>query len=839
MRAEKRIDTPWRVWQLPEEQKTGYLSEKAASVHEILMANGVLDERVLLGECKSCQWVSESDWLYRTVFTRPFAEEGRVVLSCGHVDTVADFYLNGTWIGHHDDSYLPFTAEVSDLIQDENTLEIRFRSPFAEVRERAEKIPSEWPAELSLTTLVRKPNSTFGSFLGAKPYLATMGLAAPVVLTRYDEASLSDLCVRTHLSYALDRAEITVIPEVEGMAAHTEVEVCVTSPEGTLLASKKKKVEIDANVSITIDAPKLWWPHTFGEQPLYEVTCRLLKNGEVLDARSRKIGIRSLECNGNFDVKINHQPVRLWGANFVNLSALTQGWDHERGERVLKQAKTCGFNILRTWGEAPSLDDAFYDYCDENGILIWQDFYIGYGLWPDRPEDLKIYQKEAEFMVKRLRNHPSLLLWCGSNESYMFGLAGSGKPQTTGFDIVLKVVKKVCQELDPDRYYHFSSPSGGAYPQDPREGDIHGYNRINFEPGSSYPVLFSEYCHLTPLASHSMKKIMTEEELFPEGYTNRQVYDPSRYLSHPDPDKSTMISSNYWRTLPVPETWKKHLSAFQPADVGSITDYYDAENGEDLLYRFSACAMDDTRAAIERARRGRPSGRPGPRICRGLLVWKYNDIIPHMNFTLLDAYTEPTCEYYAVKRAFQPLMVSLHRQEDHIYLWAVNDSRSDFKGKIVLRVFSRLQIKIVRKHVIPVEIRAGESVEITDLDFLGPIHLECLVHAQLCDGKGEIFNSAILSLDKECNLPFPDAKLSLEVTGKVLTVKTDQYARHIVLSGDDEGDAFGWDFEDNYFDLLPYEEKEVRILGRHTRGIIRAKAHYSSVEAWVEYDPGK
>lgn len=854
MRERTIIENKWDIWKLePDDVQRGilvpalhygkdgvssYVCDEAKSVHEILFLNDALEERVLVGDCSSCEWVAESDWLYRVKFAYKADVKKRTRLVCEHVDTLADFYLNGTLIGSHDDSYIPFLADVTKCLEANNVLTIHFKSPLRAARELGEKMPEAWKEHLRETTLIRKPQSVFGDFLGAHPYLVTIGLAAPVYLDQYETGCLKDINVVTKVSKWLDTGFVSVLPEVEGETAQLTYQVTVTSPDGNILdQSGRISYTSGSSYDLTIAQPDLWWPHTHGDQPLYLVECRLYKDEILLDVQTKKVGLRRIECNENFDIKVNNRSVRIWGANMVNLQALTQGWDHKRGEDVLKWAIDSHMNILRVWGEAPQMSDEFYDYCDTHGILVWQDFYIGYGFWPDTDDYLEKYRLEAEYMVRRLRHHSSLMMWCGSNESYMYALSVSGDHQTYGFDIVFKVVRDVCRELDPDRWYYASSPMGGEYPQSPLAGDMHGYNRINFEPGSDYPVLFSEFCHMTPLSRHSTLRMMSRDEIFPEGYINQQVYTADFDEIQAVDSKYAMVSSNYWRKLPVPETWKAHLSVFSPAEIDDIQNYYDATDADSLLYRYGINALESYKAGIERARRGRPSYQAQePRISRGLIVWKFNDIIPHMDFTLVDAYCEPSVTYYAVKRAFQPLLVSLHVEGTHLYLWAINDSGEDFCGTIVFRVFERINNRIGREIKFPVSVRPCESILVSCLDFIGPIRLDCLLHAQMYDMNGTLCSSNIAQLDKECNLPFPDAHLTLARDGEDLLIKTDAYARYIELTGDDDGDEFGWYFEDNYFDLLPFEEKRIRIGGKHRSGIIHAKAHYSSEETVIAWD---
>jgi beta-mannosidase len=809
-----------------------YDSKEPLSVHEILYHHHKLNESILLGECESARWVSDWDWVYFTQWEETNSS-ARCFLSCEQVDTFADFYLNGQKIASHDDSFLPFRTEITPFLRKHNRLVVHFHSPYRKIDELWETAPQEWKNHIAPSHLVRKPASVFGSFLGARPYLTTIGFAADVLLEYDDGVCLTDLDIRTTMDINRNQGTVFVTPKTDS-DEWTHFVVTLQTEDKKPVASAVLYAAEDTKLSLLVSRPALWWPSGYGNQPLYTLTAELFRDQKLLDRTVKQIGFRRIEKIGDFAFLVNGKPIRLWGANVVNSDPLTQRWNESRGNKLLSYVKNAHMNLLRVWGEGPMISDSFYEQCDQDGILVWQDFPIGYGMWPDDDAYCARYRKEAETMVKRLKHHPCLLMWCGSNESYMYALSPSGQNQTFGHRIVFEAVQDVCRSLDPDRYYHFSSPSGGAYPQSPNGGDIHGYSRIRFEPGCDYPVLPSEFCHMTPLSKHSMLRLMTPDELFPKGYENilsyRQHFDTLKQVS------GDVLANNFWRDIPVPETWKPHLSAFSPADLGNIQNYYDAKDADSLLYRYAACACDAYQEAIENAKRGRPSyAALQPRKTQGLLVWKLNDCFPHLNFTLIDAFSEPTPAYYAVKRGFSPILISLHREMNHLYLWGCNDTPQDVTGTVLLRVFSRIQNQTVQELSFPVCLRAGTSELISCLDFLGPIPLECLLHAQLMDQDQTILSSNHMALDIERNLPFPDAALRLEQDGDTLILHTDAYARYITLSGEENGDAFGWEFEDNYFDLFPFETKRIKLSTNHKTGIIRAKAQFSSSFAELQF----
>jgi beta-mannosidase len=445
---------------------------------------------------------------------------------------------------------------------------------------------------------------------------------------------------------------------------------------------------------------------------------------------------------------------------------------------------------------------------------------LGFGLWPDSEQYRALFREEVTQLVSRLKHHASLLLWCGSNETYMVGISEFAGGRQNGFEMIFEDAAGICAELDPERPYLPSSPMGGAYPQDASGGDIHGYWGNDFEPGLPYHVLFSESCHATTYCKHSMLRFMSGEEIWPKDYHDTHVYHMDFKEVARKGNDPTLCFTNYWRQISVPDTWRSHLSEFATSELWNIEQYFDANDADSILYKYSICGADFYKNEIERIRRGRPCvDSYSKRICNGYITWKFNDAWPHINFTLIDYYLEATAQYYAVKRAYSPLIAGVAAEQGHLYLWGVNDTEEDWSGTITLRIFSRTRNRIEKQISYPVILRADESKTVDCLDWMGPLHRELILHTELSDSSGDVEGTNIAYLDMERNLSFPDSTLSLmwDEDGS-LVIRTDWYSRYIELTGLDGDDAFGWEFDDNYFDLLPFETKRVRVSGRHSSG---------------------
>jgi beta-mannosidase len=193
---------------------------------------------------------------------------------------------------------------------------------------------------------------------------------------------------------------------------------------------------------------------------------------------------------------------------------------------------------------------------------------------------------------------------------------------------------------------------------------------------------------------------------------------------------------------------------------------------------------------------------------------------------MIDYYGEPYMPYYAVKRAYEPVLLTFDVQ-NFIYLWIVNDSSENITGTLHIKLFNPNRNEFVQEIQQNVRVTSGQSKLITNLNEFAQFSRTYILFAYLVNDNGEIVSRTNDFVDIEKHMQFPEAKLSMEISGDTLMLTTDTFARSIELSGDSEGNEFGWLFEDNYFDLLPGEVKYVKILGKHNKGSIAAKAYYS------------
>lgn len=266
-----------------------------------------------------------------------------------------------------------------------------------------------------------------------------------------------------------------------------------------------------------------------------------------------------------------------------------------------------------------------------------------------------------------------------------------------------------------------------------------------------------------------------------------------------------------------------------------MEEFYDPQTPEEMVYVFGMAAGNYIRRTVEHYRRGKEAGEAfGPRRCFGHLIWKLNTTYPHLYSSVLDAYLEPGIPYYFLKRAYEPLLVCVDL-EDHPDVWVVNDTGSEVQGTCQVGLYDPAGDKWEATCAFPVRVMPGDSVLAGRADCFGQFTRDKIIRARLVDGDGNQLAAGYTFADMERHLTFPEPELEMETQGDVLLLRTRRFAHGIELTGEEEKDEFGWYFSDNHFDLFPGEEKRITVKGNHARGLIRARAAYSTRSVTAEW----
>ena len=815
-------------WELRQAEEDVWLPihRMPAQVADALLEKGILPEEVKLGWCQSARWIQDHVWEYRLSFPKP--EGNRCDLVMEGLDTLADLYLNGELIGTHDDFYLPCRLDITDKCKAENVLLIRFHSVLKWLEQK--EMPEHLRNAVLKCKLLRKPLHDFpmsngeeeAGYQGAVPSFTPVGVYGDIYLETWENVRITADEIRATLEEENSKGRISwqIAGEREVSSTEEALTVCADLQyQGISVARQTVQAEgvghsFTVGGDLLANDPCLWWPRGFGEQNLYtlKLTLQAGKDSRTVDRLVKQVGFREVEMPVPLCFLINGKKVRLWGGSMDPMQGYTHCYQPERAARILDMVENANMNTLRIWGEGIPLPDAFYEEADRRGILIWQEFFMGHGAYPDNEAYEEKCVEEAEVLIRRLRHHACLLMWCGGNETIMGAEYIDEKPY--GERIVKEAFPKLVKRLDPERHYHVNSPYGGEWANDPREGDTHTYDCVWEYPYQEYPNFLSENIRTAPPVKHSLKKMIRGE-----------LWTADTDVRVTEPDQGIMPAN--WRQ-------RSHLAACGERKSGDYWEYYDACDADGLLYNMGASYGAEIKKAGEMVRRGSKGEADYTKRTKGYMSCKLLDTWPKVYCAVIDYFQEGFIPYYATKRVLTPVLASFAKEES-IRLYVVNDSPADFAGTVELGLYDLRRESFRERDSIEVAVPQGDCRMVYDLERFRFFSKDCVLYARVSDSKGEEVSTDIDYVDIERHLPFQDPLLHVEIEGDILSIRSEHFARCVSITGSCEGDEFGWLFTDNYFDLMPGMVRRVKILGRHDHGELIVKGRYSREECSVIY----
>jgi|GEM_PF-1348483 len=497
------------------------------------------------------RWMENRDWWYRREFSyrkRPGVK--KITLIFHGLDTFATVWLNGIKIGSHDNFFTAVKFDASRAIRDGgNTLTVKLGSiwTFAEKHDLLGLGIFNMPGRME-RILIRKPAMSFGWDIA--PRIVTFGIWRPVELRESGGADIEDVRVVTKRLKAADflvRVEINLRNNTgrpwNGNLNVTAV--CGKSRFSRSVSAKMMKRSGKIVLSMPLKNAKTWWPIKTGPQNLYRLKINLRHSDKTVDAYSGFFGCREIKLiqepqeNGrahSFIFEVNGKRIYIKGTNWIPVDAIFSRVTRGKYDRVLDLACRQGNNMFRLWGGGIYEDPYFYEQCDRLGILVWQDFMFACAVYPQEKWFLKQVQREAEFVVKSLRNHPCMALWCGDNEierGWYGGSKAKGQPldEYKSYVINRKLLPSVCRKFDPDRPYLTSSPTspfGAVSPDDPYEGDHHLWA---FSRHYKDPVYAGDKCRfVSEIGSVSLPMPASLRRFIPENCL--WPIDPDMYAHH-------------------------------------------------------------------------------------------------------------------------------------------------------------------------------------------------------------------------------------------------------------------------------------------------------------------
>ena len=763
--------------------------------HDLLSAGRIPDPFFRDNENEALK-LMEHDFLYARGFTADAALLAceAVLLRCEGLDTLAEISLNGAAVGRADNMHRIWEYDVKALLREgENRIEIRFSSPTKYIREAYAENPADGSSDAMVGfPLLRKAHCMFGWDWG--PRLPDAGIWRDISLIGVDTARIRDVLVLQE--HEEGRVTLRVQTHVARVSAgETAVSVAVTGPDGRVFTGAGEDCEI------VIDAPQLWWPAGFGEQPLYTVSVGLSAGGAALDGWSRRIGLRTMtvsrrrdDWGESFSHCVNGVDVFAMGADYIPEDNLLPRMNPARTRRLLEDARAANMNCIRVWGGGFYPDDWFYDICDELGLLVWQDFMFAcavYNLTDAFEENIC-----AEFRdnIRRLRHHPSLALWCGNNEMEQFVAVGEwvgSKRQVADYIKMYEyLLPKVLKTEDPQAFYWPASPSsGGSFdePQDPDRGDVHYWDVWHgLKPFTDYRNYLFRY--VSEFGFQSFPCMETIESFtLPE---DRNVF-------------------SY-----VMEKHQRNASA-NGRIVAYLSQMYLYPHDLDLLvYASQLLQAQAMQYGVEHWRRHR--GR-----CMGAVIWQLNDCWPVASWASIDYYGRWKALHYYAKRFFAPVLISCHEEgvlsqdtnvnaepfalKKSARLNVSNETRQDFRGTAEWSL-RRSDASVIAEGAFPVSVPALSACWLPEQDFSDQDTYGCYFAYALYDEAGRQVGEGSVLFCAPKHFRFADPRLTVRLEGDELVVRAAAYARSVEL-------RCGADvvLEDNFFDMNG-GERRIRVL---------------------------
>ncbi len=789
----------WATGGLPPERRVE--ARVPGDVHLDLLEAGIIDEPLWGRNAEDCLWMEGKDWWYSRRFQlAPGHLLDRVELHFAGLDCTADVWLNGQPVGHSNNALVGHSFDVTEAAAaGGNLLIVRIDAGLRAAAHRnvedysmssaGDELPRMW---------IRKPQFTFR--WDWAPRLLTCGVWRDVTLCCYRRAALRDLCLATRLR-ADGSARLEVLAEVENFGESDvplRLELALERDETHSLAVEG---EVAAGChtlrgEMVIPEPDLWWPAPLGEPALYDVSAELRSGGERLDGAAFRCGLREVELlqeplgeeGTSFVVAVNGRKVFCKGANWVPADSIIARVSPSRYGALLSAAREANFNMLRVWGGGVYEDDLFYRLCDERGVLVWQDFAFACAYYPDRDEEFMAeVRAEAEKAVRRLRNHPCIALWCGNNENQWihYQRQGEGKAaeRCHGIQIYDELLPEVLGRLDPTRPYRPSSPYGGEDPNTQLEGNRHAWDVSILAPTVAERVDYSRY-------AEDRGKFITEYGvLSPPPADSLRRYLPCDQMERGSP--AWEFHNNRFEKGTNQEALKRY---WRPAEKLSLHDYL----------RFSqAVQAEALKFSLEHWRRRKFR-------TAGALFWMFSDCWGEVGWSVVDYYLNRKPAFYAVRRAFAPVLVSLAAGEQDVEVWLVNDRLKAVEAELTCG-WVDLRTGEVRSEKVPAQAPPNAALCARRLEVPSGRRERWVAFARLeRDGQVLSRNRLFLTGFYFNRLPLPAASVRCEPgpDGEGVTVRTDAFAWGVHLDA-----PAGVRLEDNDFHLLPGQVRGIPAAG--------------------------
>ena len=756
---------------------------------------GQLDSPYVQTNERLSQSFETKEWVYRKQFARPAqgdSPEMSYELVFDGIDTYATILLNGDTLGETSNAHRAYRLPASHLIDGLNTLEVWLHSAVIQGQRKLDASPwlipvsnEDRPQGKQTSSVSRKALYQYGWDWG--PRLVSAGVWKSISLQRVQISGPQNM--RLDLQQ-LDATQATYLVHLNASAP---LDWQLDGPEGAPTQHQLEQIH-DSLWQLTIISPKRWWPRDMGDQPLYTLHCI-----NDVGSQSLRFGIRSIEwvrarddIGRSFACHVNGQKIFARGANIIPADFFPVR-ARERIEETLQQAVAANMNMVRVWGGAVYGEDAFYDRCDELGLLVWQDFMFACCMVPGDSAYAASVEAEARYNVKRLRHHPSLAIWCGNNESekawkswgwpQLFGLSTQDSIEVQqAYDQIFGALLPQIVAEESGQFYWASSPMKDPLHElgDGLSGDEHAwrvwFDTLDFDYYSNHEGRFASEYGLQSLPNRHTLEAVGIHAFDDEALQFRQR-SKMEWLQ-PGLDGWGMMRIYAKRYAADPKIESDHTDAL-----------------DRWIYLTQLTQAEGLREALERHRfsRGKTSGS---------LYWQLNDVWPTVSWSTVDHAGRWKLAHHAVSHANQPQRVLIDRTDlDSLRTAWINSSNQHIQGVVTLEcidwsgtVVHSAQITCDAPPFSEQEKNWGAlPTWITRSD-------RQALRWKWESVDGRIIDHGVLRFAKPSELQLPEARVSFEKDGRGLTLTTDSVAYGVQLTSSVPGR-----FSSNGMTLVPHE----------------------------------
>ena len=803
-------------WMFRKEGSTKWMSAKVPGcVHTDLRFHDSIPDPFLNDNELQLQWIDKTDWEYQLLFDIPkdMQKKNNIFLAFEGLDTYADVYLNDSLLLSSDNMYCHFEKQCKSLLKNSaNKLFICFRSPVKEGLKKLEASPYALPAvndhskdgglgNKLLSPFIRKAPYQFGWDWG--PRFVTSGIWKPVHLIGWDHATIEDVQIIQN-SLTEEKAELTAVIKVVANGNYPAELTVMDSGSQKVISSIHTNLKSGINkmlIDFKVDKPKRWWPNGMGEHPVYTIQSMLSIDGKKTDEYISVFGLRTIQLiqkadsvGQSFYFEVNGIPVFMRGANYIPINVFPTMATDSDYLRVIGRAVESNMNMIRVWGGGIYEKDIFYDLCDRNGILVWQDFMFACAMYPGDNDFKRSITKEITQNVIRLRNHPCIALWCGNNElengwNYYLSEGMNYTPLQKKeiwknyLSIFDTLIPGILDTLKVSQTYRSTSasPGKGIYEKTPvdhlldvewRSGDWHDY----WVWGGKKP--FSLY----------------------DQYIGRFM---SEWGFQAFPDRRTVKT---FSTSKNPELNSSLIQQHQKSNGGNaLIDFYmnmyynHPKDFPMYIYVSGLLQADAMGTAIESHRRHKPH-------CMGTLYWQLNDMWPVVSWSTIDFYNRPKASHFAVHRCYKNILLSSTYEKNKLKVYLISDEMKDINGTLQMQIRD-FDGRIIWEKAEPIQAFANQSNEVFSIDISqlkNMIKNKSFFHASFISN-GKVMDEKTQYFVSPKELLLEKATIKMSIQNNMITLLSDKLAKNVFLNVHDGEN----NFRENYFDLLPGKSKNI------------------------------